>query len=356
MRKNRWSRLPLLILVALFPFHTTVAAATPGTATWFRETSHTLGFAFRDFYESHGGLSMFGYPLTEVFREDGRPVQYFERARLEWHADLGLVLAGHLGRWAAEQQAGQPAFRPVAAPDPTPSDADFFGETAHTLRGAFRSYWRQNGALPVFGFPLSEELVEHNAEDGHDYTVQYFERARFELHPDLPPPYRVSLGHIGRRYLAAHGAPDWALAPASDANAAWAAFRPTRITIARIGIDTQVTEAGFSLGTWDVPRYTAAHYWPVGAFPGTAGNIIVAGHVGYRDTIFSHLPQVQAGDEIQVFVGETPHRYVVREVLTLLPSDTWVMLPTSGEILTLITCVPIGVYSHRLIVRAEPTP
>jgi LPXTG-site transpeptidase (sortase) family protein len=115
-----------------------------------------------------------------------------------------------------------------------------------------------------------------------------------------------------------------------------------------------VTAAGFSLGAWDVPRYTAGYYWPVGAYPGTAGNIAIAGHVGYRNTIFNHLPDIQVGDEVVVYVGDTPHRYRVRDVLTLLPTDTWVMLPTQNETLTLITCVPIGIYTHRLVVRAEP--
>ncbi len=53
-------------------------------------------------------------------------------------------------------------------------------------------------------------------------------------------------------------------------------------------------------------------------------------------------------------IGETERRYRVTELLTVLPSDSWVMAPTRDETLTLITCVPIGVYSHRLIVRAVP--
>jgi LPXTG-site transpeptidase (sortase) family protein len=185
--------------------------------------------------------------------------------------------------------------------------------------------------------------------------VQYFERSRFEYHPELPAKYQVSLGHLGRQYLdALHAAPEWALARVTNPDAAWAAVRPTRIQISRIGLDSPVVEAGFSLGVWDVPRYTAAHYWPVAAFPGTAGNIVIAGHVGYRDIIFSHLPQAVVGDEITVTVAGAERRYKISEVLTLLPTDTWVMNPTATETLTLITCVPIGVYSHRLIVRALP--
>ncbi|NTV63606.1 MAG: sortase, partial [Oscillochloris sp.] len=48
------------------------------------------------------------------------------------------------------------------------------------------------------------------------------------------------------------------------------------------------------------------------------------------------------------------HRYIVHDVLTLLPSEIWVMQPTSEEVLTLITCVPIGTYTHRLVLRAYP--
>lgn len=202
-------------------------------------------------------------------------------------------------------------------------------------------------------FRYLKNFVEGSAEDGQEYTVQYFERARFELHLDLPVQYRVSLGQLGRHYLAEHP-PVWAAAPVAHADAAWAAVRPTRLTIDRLGIDTGVAEAGFSLGAWDVLRYTAAHYWPVAAYPGTTGNIVIAGHVGYKDTIFNYLPATQIGDQITVFVGDRPHSYVVREILTLLPEDSRVMLPTSREMLTLITCVPIGTYTHRLIVRAEP--
>jgi LPXTG-site transpeptidase (sortase) family protein len=346
--------LTLLIIVLFTPGAYVQASAKSPSPVLFRETGHTLGYAFQEFYVLHGALSMFGYPLTEVFAEDGRPVQYFERARMEWHADLGLVQVGHLGRWAVESQQMSSPFQPVARPDPSTPNQDYFVETQHVLAGAFRGYWQAHGGLPVFGYPLSEEFTERNTEDGRDYTVQYFERARFEFHPDLSQTYQVTLGHLGRHYLAQHPAPEWASARVTDVGAAWAAVRPTRVVVNRIGLDTEVSEASFSLGTWDVPRYTAAHYWPIAAFPGTVGNIVVAGHVGYRDTIFNHLPQIHTGDDVTLYVGSTQHRYVVREVLTLLPQDTWVMQPTSAETLTLITCVPIGIYSHRLVVRAEP--
>ncbi|HYF63747.1 MAG TPA: sortase, partial [Herpetosiphonaceae bacterium] len=169
--------------------------------------------------------------------------------------------------------------------------------------------------------------------------------------------YQVSLGHLGRQYLdAVRPAPRWSLDTVKSADVAWNAVRPTRVRMPRIGLDTTVVEAGFSLGVWDVPRYSAAHYWPIAAYPGTAGNIAIAGHVGYRDTIFNYLPGARVADELYLTANGVERRYVVSEIMTLLPEDTWVLNPTDTEVVTLITCVPIGVYSHRLIVRATPKP
>src|SRR4051794_12583054 len=180
----KYYRYAILLLVLLWlPTRAAHADADAGTPELFAETGHTLAYAFRAFYDSQGGLAQFGYPLTEVFVEDGQPVQYFERARLEWHADIGLVLGGQLGRWAAQQIPDQAPFQPVTGTDVAGAGADWYVETGHTLRGEFQTYWRAHGGLPVFGFPLSEEFVERNADDGHDYVVQYFERARFEFHP-----------------------------------------------------------------------------------------------------------------------------------------------------------------------------
>ncbi len=105
-----------------------------------------------------------------------------------------------------------PAF---AAVPPPPPDADlrYFPETGHTLRGAFRGYWERQGGIGTFGFPISEELLE-TATDGRAYTVQYFERHRFELHPEQPSLYQVQLTRIGDATLQAAGR-DWFSFPRS---------------------------------------------------------------------------------------------------------------------------------------------
>ena len=64
----------------------------------------------------------------------------------------------------------------------------YFPDTGHNVRGEFLEFFDRQGGLKVFGYPITEEFLL----DGH--TVQYFQRARFEKHPDNPPPFRVQLG------------------------------------------------------------------------------------------------------------------------------------------------------------------
>ena len=68
-----------------------------------------------------------------------------------------------------------------------------FPETGKTLCGRFLEYWQKNGGLAQQGFPLTDLFTEVSDIDGKTYTVQYFERAVFELHPELKPPYDVLL-------------------------------------------------------------------------------------------------------------------------------------------------------------------
>jgi hypothetical protein len=59
----------------------------PG-CTYFNETKHQVCYAFRAFYESHGGLEIFGFPISEIIVVNDRRVQYFDYARFEWHPEL----------------------------------------------------------------------------------------------------------------------------------------------------------------------------------------------------------------------------------------------------------------------------
>mgnify|MGYP000291770717 CR=1 FL=1 len=72
-----------------------------------------------------------------------------------------------------------------------------FKETGKKLCGKFLQYWQANGGLRQQGFPISNEFREKSDLNGQEYTVQYFERAVFELHPELPAPNDVLLTQLG---------------------------------------------------------------------------------------------------------------------------------------------------------------
>ncbi|MDQ3705998.1 MAG: M23 family metallopeptidase [Chloroflexota bacterium] len=55
---------------------------------YFNETGHTIQGGFYEFWRANGGLRLFGLPLTEEIHEDGMTVQYFERARFEYHPEF----------------------------------------------------------------------------------------------------------------------------------------------------------------------------------------------------------------------------------------------------------------------------
>ena len=77
-----------------------------GEFYYFEETRHTLANGFKEYWDENGGVAVFGYPISEEFEEGGYNVQYFERARFEWHPENAgteyEVLLGHLGREYAE--------------------------------------------------------------------------------------------------------------------------------------------------------------------------------------------------------------------------------------------------------------
>lgn len=98
----------------------------------------------------------------------------------------------------------------------------------------------------------------------------------------------------------------------------------------------------------------------VGHIPGTAaigeaGNTAIAGHRSYTfGRFFNRLDELNEEDEIIIDNKEKTFRYKVYEKLIVEPSDTSVLeWDDSGSILTLITCHPIYVASHRLIIHAR---
>ncbi len=72
-----------------------------------------------------------------------------------------------------------------------------FKETGKSVCGKFLGYWNTHGGLTQQGFPISGEMQEKSDTDGKNYTVQYFERAVFEMHPENAAPNHVLLSLLG---------------------------------------------------------------------------------------------------------------------------------------------------------------
>ncbi len=181
-------------------------AAARAVEQCFAETPQCIAEPFLTYWQTHGGLAINGYPLTNVFAErlgDGNEyqVQYFERARFEAHPKNAAPYDVLLGQFGRTLYATDPNS-PRATSAPQRPGAAYFDATGHNLEGKFRTYWETNGGLAQFGLPISEVFRE-KLEDSREYDVQYFERARFELHPDNAAPYDVLLGQFGRRIVGA---------------------------------------------------------------------------------------------------------------------------------------------------------
>jgi hypothetical protein len=119
-----------------------------------------------------------------------------------------LAVGGHgviLSYGYGQQPPAQPV--PTARVDnPNNPDSLYFDTVGHTLSGPFKAYWQQNGGLPVFGYPQTEPFGERDSDTSSVYTVQYFERQRYEYHyENSGTPYEVLLGRLGVELLERRG-------------------------------------------------------------------------------------------------------------------------------------------------------
>jgi WD40 repeat protein len=200
------------LLLTLAPTSTPQSHAQ-ASSRYFPETGKTTRARFLEYWNANGGLPRQGYPISEEIREvsgiDGKTytVQYFERAVFELHPENAApndVLLSLLGVTLYREKYPNGAAGQSSSGDP---GALSFPETGKRVGGDFLAYWQTNGGLPQFGYPLSDEFSERSDLDSNTYTVQYFERAVFERHPQNIEPYRVLLSQLGTfRYRTTYGA------------------------------------------------------------------------------------------------------------------------------------------------------
>ena len=371
---HRWRRLIALLALCCLLAPASAARAQAGRRC-FRETGYCITGPIRDFWEHNGGLMVFGFPITPQQPEavEGRPtqVQWFERSRLELHPENPApynVLIGRMGADRLSQLRRDWKTFPPAAPA---ADCRTFAETGHAVCGELLTAWQSSGlnldgdpsisdseSLALFGLPLSSPTPERGS-DGKTYSVQWFERARFELHPENAPPFNVLLGLLGRELSPRASAPP---APVQ-------ASAPARLVIDAIGQDYRTVGVGMnSSGELSVPDHDVGWY-TASAAPGQGENVVFWAHV-LRFTNapgipapFARLKELPVGARLTVYddLG-IAHAYAVTQQIQATPDQVEYILPAGRERVTMVSCYGASVIvagevvdmSHRLITIAEP--
>jgi hypothetical protein len=200
MVKLRWGCISALLLLAA-TLGLDSSFAQRETLKYFPETGHQVQGDFLTTYTSVSNpLLLFGYPITDEFRtqtESSHPnlrVQYFQRSRFEYHPenpDELRVILTNLGEliYSLDQPGTEIS---VSTNIPT---CRFFPDTNHHVCYAFLDFFDSNGGIAQFGYPISEIEIR----DGR--LVQYFQRSRFEWHPELTSGQRVILTDLGALYF-----------------------------------------------------------------------------------------------------------------------------------------------------------
>ncbi len=192
----------LAVVASLVPASVTSAQQTDpnGGQETFDETGFTVRYPFYAYFIQHGGVEQFGYPISSDFSDPrtGLLVQYFQKARLEYHPenaapyDIQLGLLGdEIAVATNKKQAHLPVNESPLATDPS---CYYFQETGQKVCYSFLDFYRDRGGLDMFGYPVSGYVNESGM------TVQYFQRARFEWHPEKPGGQRVQTASIGKIY------------------------------------------------------------------------------------------------------------------------------------------------------------
>ena len=93
---------------------------------------------------------------------------------------------------------------------------------------------------------------------------------------------------------------------------------------------------------------------PVG---GSSSHAVLAGHRGLPGKkLFSDLDQLEPGDQFYIHVLDEVLAYEIDQIVTVLPEETEELsIIPGGDYVTLLTCTPYGVNTHRLLVRGART-
>jgi sortase A len=137
---------------------------------------------------------------------------------------------------------------------------------------------------------------------------------------------------------------------------------PPKINIGKIAVDAPVI---YDQAVIDEKQFQKALRGGVVRYPGTAspgetGNVVIFGHSsgqwwapGDYKFVFSLLDKLEEKDQISLDYQGIRYVYEVRRKHVVVPTDMSVLNTTDENMLTLITCTPVGTNKKRLIIEAK---
>lgn len=169
--------------------------------------------------------------------------------------------------------------------------------------------------------------------------------------PPAQPPAGSSATSTSRS-SSTNGSVNTATVPRIVSSAqAWPSTWP-RLEIPAIGLVVPIVDTSVVNGQWQVAAYAAGHLQGT-SIPGQTGNVVLAGHDDVFGSVFQNIGQLASGDSVVITSNGLTYHYVVASQQVVLPTQTSVLNPTSDNRLTLLTCTPYEVDTHRLVVIAH---
>lgn len=197
----------LLTLALIFASLEPMPSLAQAEKRYFPETGHWVTGDFLVLYESvPDPLQVYGFPITEAFQSESVPqnpvllVQYFEKARFEYHPENppGFdVTISPLGEYTLEINGQGKEVRVntlLAGCETIPVDG-------FPVCYDFLTFFKDYGGVDQFGYPITGIQYQGGR------LVQYFQRARFEWHPELPSGSKITLTKLGRQYFDLYESP-----------------------------------------------------------------------------------------------------------------------------------------------------
>ena len=211
----------------------------------------------------------------------------------------------------------------------------------YPMTASWFKQWQQSELVNIFTEGVDELSVEQRAAEFADAT-NYNSRLDSGVAYD---PFTQRLGDAGsgayREYL--------------DTLAGFPAGLMGRIRIPEIEVDLPIYHGT----TEDVLLEGVGHLFgtalPVGG-PGT--HSVLTAHSGLASAVlFTNLGRLKVGDTWTIDVSGETLTYQVTRIDTVLPDQTESLAPVPGaDLMTLVTCTPIGINTHRLLVTGERIP